>query len=272
MGASVQGTSHVKRGIVCQDAHDWRTEMSADGQQWIFAAVADGAGSAERSDEGATEAVRKALEAITQDMSHEAFDNTERNSERGLQALLTFGMEEAMSAVKKLAESEEAQLSDFSSTLLLLVAGPSQAAAAQVGDGAVVCKTVEGEYNLMTVPQNGEYHNQTTFITSDGAQSAIEISCVSNTPGQFALFTDGIEQVALDISKMKPHAPFFEPFFQFATQDEIAGKARTERLKTFLQSPRLKGHTDDDLTLLLASRSEKPTSDVADDKKIAGGA
>jgi hypothetical protein len=261
-GASVQGASHVKRGIVCQDAHGWRTETSADGRRWLFAAVADGAGSAGRSDEGAQTAVDVALEALTRDLSHEAFDKNAEPPDSALQTLLRLGMEEAISAIDELAESEEnAQPSDFAATLLLLVAGPSRAAAAQVGDGAVLYETSEGEYTLMTTPQNGEYANQTIFITSSKASSAIEVSHVDSTASRFALFTDGIEQVALDTSEMEPHGPFFDPFFQFVAQQDISQESMRDRLETFLKSSRLQRFTDDDLTLLLASQAKAPASE-----------
>ena len=276
-GASVQGKSHVERNTACQDAHDWQVgigtdEEGAGGEEWLFAAIADGAGSSERSDEGAKEAVGAALEAVTGSASSGAFEEDAEAPSENLEDLLVSGVQEAISAVKELAEDEEARPSDFSSTLLLLAAGPSCAAAAQVGDGAVVYESSEGEYSLMTVPQNGEYHNQTTFITSEDAQSSIEVECVSGTPGRFALFTDGIEQVALEMSEMEPHAPFFEPLFQFSMQEDAPQEELKARLESFLESPRLRNRTEDDLTLLLASRIEQPAADALEEGKAAGGA
>ena len=45
VGASVQGTSHQKDDIPCQDAHGYRVLLSGA----IVVAVADGAGTASRS-------------------------------------------------------------------------------------------------------------------------------------------------------------------------------------------------------------------------------
>lgn len=60
LGASLAGSSHLAAGLPCQDAHGWR---ELPGGVWL-AAVADGAGSAPRSDEGAALAVDAALEAL----------------------------------------------------------------------------------------------------------------------------------------------------------------------------------------------------------------
>src|SRR5262245_45254294 len=60
LGASVVGTSHRKVDKPCQDAHAYR--VLPDGALLV---VADGAGSAEYSEEGARLAVDTALNALT---------------------------------------------------------------------------------------------------------------------------------------------------------------------------------------------------------------
>src|SRR2546427_12564589 len=58
VGASVTGTGHQKMGRGCDDAHRFR--ISSTGS--LFLAVADGAGSASRSAEGAGYVVQTALQ------------------------------------------------------------------------------------------------------------------------------------------------------------------------------------------------------------------
>jgi serine/threonine protein phosphatase PrpC len=60
LGASVVGVSHVAHGTPCQDAHAHRLLPGG----LLAVAVADGAGSASRSDEGAKAAVEAALDAL----------------------------------------------------------------------------------------------------------------------------------------------------------------------------------------------------------------
>ena len=62
IGASVTGTSHGKTGTPCQDAHAFR--CLPNGTAVLVAS--DGAGSAERSAQGANAAVETALDALAQ--------------------------------------------------------------------------------------------------------------------------------------------------------------------------------------------------------------
>src|SRR5215510_6680198 len=50
--ARVAGTSHLKQGLPCQDSFACRVWQSRDGPPVLVAALADGAGSAERADVG----------------------------------------------------------------------------------------------------------------------------------------------------------------------------------------------------------------------------
>jgi hypothetical protein len=57
---------------------------------------------------------------------------------------------------------------------------------------------------------------------------------------------------ALRMPGADPHPGFFAPLFQFLSR-EGDGTLAQEALASFLASPRVRGRTDDDLTLLLAT-------------------
>ena len=61
VAASVIGTSHEKTGGTCQDANDCQIYASHAGEKILAAAVADGAGSAVCSGEGAARTCRALL-------------------------------------------------------------------------------------------------------------------------------------------------------------------------------------------------------------------
>ena len=61
VGASVCGTSHIRKSQLCQDAHHW--EICPD--NILVAAAADGAGSASLGKVGAMVAVEAAIENIS---------------------------------------------------------------------------------------------------------------------------------------------------------------------------------------------------------------
>src|SRR5512136_144864 len=95
-GASVQGTSHLEKNIPCQDTHAYRLTARGD----LLLAVADGAGSAERSQEGAQVAVDQALEAL-----EGALEGGAPGDEAGWRELISRAYSSARQAIIDLAEA-----------------------------------------------------------------------------------------------------------------------------------------------------------------------
>jgi hypothetical protein len=114
-------------------------------------------------------------------------------------------------------------------------------------------QTCTGEAFTLSAPTRGAYAGETVFITS--ADYLAEARCAF-LPAQavrgIALFTDGLEAVALELATMRAYGPFFKPLFAFAASAK-AGKA--EALESFLGSERLGERSDDDKTLVMAARS-----------------
>jgi hypothetical protein len=69
-----------------------------------------------------------------------------------------------------------------------------------------------------------------------------------------ALFSDGLQMLALKMPPGTPHPPFFAPLMRFVAQTRDRATAE-EHLRGFLQSPRIAERADDDLTLVLAVRA-----------------
>ncbi|USR91827.1 protein phosphatase 2C domain-containing protein [Phormidium yuhuli AB48] len=253
LGASVCGTSHQKRSQPCQDA--WAATIRDDGL--LLAAVADGAGSATRSQDGAEWAVQAAI-AYLADLTlppltkAEIRDREDKPSEEpDLNQLLTQALQAARTRVIEEAEAAGLPVRECASTLILLVANHEGVAVAQIGDGAAVMIDESGTLTALSQPQQGEYANQTTFLTSEGAIAQAEISIYPIPPRGIALFSDGLQRLALEMPQGTPHERFFSPLFQFIQQDSDEAGAN-EQLQGFLTSPRVSQRTDDDLTLVLA--------------------
>lgn len=70
-----------------------------------------------------------------------------------------------------------------------------------------------------------------------------------------ALFSDGLQGLAVNFAERAPHDGFFRPLFS-AVRAEPPGHSRelSDRLQRFLDSPRVNARTDDDKTLVLATR------------------
>jgi hypothetical protein len=239
---SVRGASHEKTGQPCQDAHNWK--ILPDGV--LVAAVADGAGSAPLGEIGAEAAARASVESIAQRKT-ELPDN-----DNGWESLLTEALQAAQEAIEMELVAHEVTERDLATTLILAVATPDLIAAVQVGDGALVIGDSDGNIVGLTVPQNDEYINQTTFLISSGALSKAQFAIRRGAVTNVAIISDGLQMLALKMPECVPHAPFFAPLFRFISvmTDETAAD---EQLKDFLLSPRVRERTNDDLTLLLAN-------------------
>lgn len=256
VGASVVGTSHTAHGLPCQDAHAFdRLDLPAQGQV-LLAAVADGAGSAKHAEVGARIACASAVAAARRYLGGGG-----RLSGAG-EAVVAGWFDEAADAVASAAEQRGSDVGEFAATLLFAVVGEDTAAFAQVGDGAVVAATADDEepvFDLVVQPTRGEYANETVFITTRGWREALQHRLVQARVLDVALMSDGVERLAIDLRRGRPHGPFFSmvlgPMWADAGgSGEDAEAVLSRALHELLVSPDANRRTDDDKTLLLATR------------------
>jgi hypothetical protein len=245
VGASVVGTSHVKTNQPCQDRLRWELI----GTERLIVALADGAGSATYAEVGAELAVNTATAVLRKALE----DDRRSRSDDEWKSLLRDGLASARTAVVAEAEKRQVRPRELATTLLLAVCETEFVAGAQIGDGGFVIGDATGGLSAVTRPGQSEYINETVFLTADDALEKPQLEVRRGAFTQVALFSDGLQMLALKLPDATPHAPFFRPLLQFvekATSIEHAGR----QLAAFLQSPRITQRTDDDLTLLLAVR------------------
>jgi hypothetical protein len=249
ISAAVIGASHRKAGLPCQDATGWR--VTAQGV--LLAAAADGAGSAERSAEGARLAVQTALDYLEEAVGErevesgraEASDQeaTERASALDSEtpntatselpdpstpelphpepqtpnsALLFDAFASARAALVRLADDENWPLRDFAATLSLAVAGEDYLLAGAIGDCAIICGDGDDDLITLIALERGEYANETHFLTGVDASEHIRLVELPRRARRLALFSDGLARLALQWPQQTPHRPFFAPLFAFA--------------------------------------------------------
>jgi hypothetical protein len=251
--ASVIGSSHVRSGSPCQDASAGEI-LSPAGAPVFVGVVSDGAGSAPLSEVGARTACAVWHDAAQARLALgggvAAFDAAfARATLARFRARLT-----------RIANRAERPLRDFACTLLFAAVDESHAACAQIGDGAiVVARACEGggapRYEWVFWPAHGEYVNQTRFATEADAAEHLAFTVLSEPIDELALFSDGLENLVLDMRRRVAHARFFEPMFQ-AVRGAPPGRAESlcRSLESFLRSRAVEGRTDDDKSLVLASR------------------
>lgn len=243
VSASVRGTGHVRHQQPCQDRLAWET--SAEGR--LLVAMADGAGSASLAEAGAEVAVTSALAAL-RDLQSSLHPQA---ADDALAQALREVLARARSAVLAEADHRGVCPRELAATLSAACFAPGIALAAQVGDGAVVAGDAADGLLALTRPIVSDYLNETTFLISDDALSAAQISVQRRHWRYAVLFSDGLNLLALKMPEAKPHAGFFRPLFRFL--DQAHDPSATPHLESFLQSPRVTDRTDDDLTLFLAA-------------------
>jgi hypothetical protein len=233
---SVRGTSHAVTGQPCQD-------FCAGGVVGpiLAAACSDGAGSAELSHFGSEAAVGRFMEVAIP-----SWATPER-------AEIEAWVDAARGRVLEEAAARGVVPRQLACTLLAALVGDGWAAFAQVGDGVIVFDGDTG-YELAFWPDNGEYANTTRFLTDDDYRKHLRIEVVTRQVSELAVMTDGLQMLALDFKGARVHNRFFEPLFRTVRNnpDEAALQAS---LLDFMDSKRVNERTDDDKTLLLATRN-----------------
>ena len=242
---SVQGTSHIAHGMPCQDA--CRAVIhTVENEQFLIVACGDGAGSAMHSDFGSLTACDMVVELCkAQLVSRESFHDITQDT-------VVNWIETIRQKLQREAERRECTLRDFATTLLIAIVMDDAAFFAQIGDGAIVIRQ-EGQLRCVFWPQSGEYVNVTNFITGDFFRENLQTHAKLDPITELAIFTDGIERLALRFDALDVHAPFFEPMFR---QLQVSSDVETlfAPLRDFLGSDAVNRRTDDDKTLILASR------------------
>jgi hypothetical protein len=238
LAASAIGTSHLARHSVCQDANLHLT--MPDGT--LLIAVADGAGSASRSAEGAACATRTALDFLAERLP--------RTEQWQVEALLSESMSAAREALFSLAD-DGSSAGDFATTLLLTVVTGEQISIAQLGDGAIVIQLQDEKLQVLTRNGDSEYVNQTTFLTSSNFENSIGLaSWPADGVRGVAVMTDGIQLLAVHHGTNTAFGAFFAPMFRFAADVTSTDAGLAE----FLASDAVSRRTDDDKTLVLTVR------------------
>lgn len=249
VSASVVGTSHIEANIPCQDDCYSEIIRGVDGQDYLVCVVADGAGSAKEGGKGAELACLVSLSSI----------ETSLNAVTSFQptaSIVREWVEAARRAIHEEAQARSLTARDFACTLLAAVVGPRGVVFFQIGDGAIVASSGYS-YGVVFWPESGPYANMTYFVTDEDALEHLQIAITSARIDEVALFSDGLQRLALSFEQLAPHAPFFEPMLGVLRKrnaDECDDLG--EQLAQFLGSQRINERTDDDKTLVLATRRE----------------
>ena len=257
--ATAPGSSHLRDDLPNQDAAACRLVEVGMGKV-VVAAVADGAGSAARSDEGSRIAADTAVATIVGGINKQpaaAF------GEHLAESLARYAIKQAKIAVERYGLRHDVPPRELACTLVVAFASDDLFTAAQVGDGAVIAFNIgSGEAKTLCAAHTGEHANETTFITSSSRPHEIaSVGCASGYDyDSLALITDGLQNLALKMPEREAFLGFWNPMLQdLAHTDEP--EAVPERLLAFISGERVQSRTSDDVTIAIAVRNPRSTQE-----------
>lgn len=248
--ASTIGAAHLRTNSPCQDA--CAVKVSSDGQ-WVAIVVSDGAGTAARSNDGATHVVNffsTELLALSKELD-------QRPPGQWINDFVIAKVLETREALRLAANSDD--IKDFNCTLVACLLGTSGGFSIHIGDGAIVggSKTTSpstGSWLCLSPPENGEYANETFFITEGDWVKHLRITPMPVLDWLICC-TDGGSAIAL-ISDKEPKFGFLRPVML----DVFAGpdpESRNRKLAGYLTNPHADRVTGDDKTVVIAVRADK---------------
>lgn len=181
--AAVVGSSHIERGEPCQDY-----AASTRGKTVGAIALADGAGSARHSAEGARLVVLGTLKLVRNEFRELVRMQPEDAAERIVDPLKR--------ALARHAERRSIDVVALASTLLFAASDGVHFLCGQLGDGRVAMfDKTSWRAKAAFEPHKGEFFNETVFVTSRNASVDLRFSSGEiGDLGGFALLSDGAEE------------------------------------------------------------------------------
>ncbi len=251
--ASVIGTSHVDRQLPCQDACDaWVSESGAT----FIAAVADGAGSASRSERGASQCVSAVMQDLkaffqTADAEIAPLDPVEESKSQLLEVLARV-REKLINAAADL----EVDPSELACTLVGVVAVlPGRGFLFHIGDGAGIVQFVDAAVPaVVSHPENGEYSNETWFITHESWKDHVRVTPFDGAVETIGIMSDGAMPFTLARDRNSLFSGFITPIAKYLRDRSV--EEGNNGLRSILGSERTNSITNDDKTLVLGFTHE----------------
>jgi hypothetical protein len=212
--ASATGTSHIKAGVECQDNCTCEVVNSKANEEIIIVIASDGAGSADWGSAGS----RLICSIVKQEINNfldKGFSIRDITRETAAEWIEKFRQD-----VSHIAEDSGRTIRDYACTLVAALVGLHEEVYFQIGDGAIVVlpRYYSKGYRCIFWPERGEYENTTFFATDKNALDKHLKFKMGESEGDeianIAVFTDGIQSLALHYESKTPFAGFFEPMFK----------------------------------------------------------
>ena len=248
IGACSIGSSHIRAGTGCQD-NAACMELAAGDDSVLLGIVSDGAGSADFSSVGSRLVVDCFARCV---VSH---FRTGRTFEEITEELVREWLDNIRDQIFRSADQHATTPRQMAATLVGAIICSKRAIVCHIGDGACVLRRKGNNgWEVPSWPAHGEYASSTYFITDD-PQPNLQFISIDGEFSELAIFSDGIERLALDFLNKTASDRFFDPMFApLAKLGPGRDRALSATLRKYLDSSRVIERTDDDKSLVLARR------------------
>jgi hypothetical protein len=252
--ASVIGPGHQKTNTPCQDASVIHVSESGE---WVAVVVSDGAGTASHSQEGSSFIAgffARSLISLSVELASRA--PGQWINDYVIERIL-----EARHSLRAKAASDD--ISKYHCTLVACLLGPSGGFAIHIGDGAIfggnaAHQQLTGDTQLnsnffISAPDNGEYTNETYFVTEGNWIKNLRITPMPKLDWIYAC-TDGGTALSM-IADKEPKEGFIVPVLNEMLKNNTTAE-RNAALADILADPQADKVTGDDKTIAIACRSD----------------
>lgn len=224
------GRAHLLAGLPCQD----QIALCRSGEGGVCAALADGAGSRAKSDLGAACVTQCAAQLLCR-----RFDTLWAMEDRALAETLTASCTRAL-------RRQALPASELASTLLFFAGhADGRYLAGHLGDGVLIW-VQNGKSRVLSPPENGDYPNETFFITVGSAAEHLRLYRGRlEAPGALLMMSDGMAESLYQKSTGTP-APACASIARWLREggEETASQALESNMRQIFSR-----HSGDDLSL-----------------------
>jgi len=244
-GTSLAGFSHLDNNIPCQDGHAFKLY-----EENYIIAVTDGAGSSRYSHLASKFITEKLVNNLNP--SELLKKNNKLKFKLELIDFINRAFDELIE--REVSNIPDIKKNDLATTLILVIGNAEKGYVFHVGDGAALILNSKNMENfILSEPMNGQYANETYFITMKKWENYLRIKEFNIEFDSIFLFSDGVTPLSL-IKGKKPFEGFLLPLINHIKNNK--NKEYMNLIKNTLSSEKVKKITDDDKTIAFLLKTD----------------
>jgi serine/threonine protein phosphatase PrpC len=249
-GFSTMGSPHSKKNLVCQGGN----KVCSTKNGWVVAAIADGVGSCKYSDVASFMAVDVSVRVCVDEIN-------KTGDKCDLLKVIENAFTQAEMAIDQYSLSKNHLITDYDTTLSLVVYDGKHVAYGHSGDGGIIGLTTEGDYVKITMPQKSE---GIYVIPLRAGKDKWVIDHAKEEFASILLATDGVYDTFFPYLLQGQPVEIYVPLIQYfmdnhilKMSDKTCKNIENER-KDYLNSEVCSSITDDKTVLVLVNGDVLP--------------